>query len=295
MPDGFDVKQLRRLAARPWSVVAADDGVELFLRRWTTAGERACKVLLCLHGLGGHGGGYEALGKDLAEHGIEVYAMDHRGHGLSGGRRGDVADFGTFMNDAHAMLRHAARERPGSPLFLLGESMGGIIAIHCARLFPAEISGLVLAAAGIRPNLKPSAKDVAALLAILLPSLVYPSGLWVNTEANWHRAAADAKRLEQMKQDPLLLRRVSPRLLLKIAPYFRTILTVCAPAIRLPSLILQGTADQLVSLKGAEDFHAKLASDDKTIKTYEGAGHGLFNWDGADRVIRDVRLWLTQR
>ena len=107
----------------------ADDGVRLHYRSWPAPAERA--VLLVSHGLGEHGGRYAQVAEELAAHGITVHAIDHRGHGRSEGRRGHVAHFGEFVRDFETFRVAVAKEHPsGAPLFLLGHSMGGLIAIH---------------------------------------------------------------------------------------------------------------------------------------------------------------------
>ena len=97
---------------RPGALRAAD-GVPLHYRTWPAAAERA--VLLVSHGLGEHGGRYAALAEDLAELGVTVHAVDHRGHGrTANGRLGDfgaagfpglIADVAQFGKVLRAHLR----------------------------------------------------------------------------------------------------------------------------------------------------------------------------------------------
>jgi len=65
-----------------------------------------------------------------------------------------------------------------------------------------------------------------------------------------------------------------------------------AANIRLPILILQGSADMLVDPKGAQMLYNVVSSADKTIKIYDGLYHEVFNEPEHDQVLGDVEAWL---
>ena len=67
--------------------------------------------MLLVHGLAEHSGRYERTGRLLAEAGIDVTAFDLRGHGGSGGRRGDVERWTDYLDDI--AVRLAAVRRRG--------------------------------------------------------------------------------------------------------------------------------------------------------------------------------------
>jgi alpha-beta hydrolase superfamily lysophospholipase len=68
-----------------------------------------------------------------------------------------------------------------------------------------------------------------------------------------------------------------------------------AGKINLSFIALQGDADQLINPAGTQMLHAKAGSADKTIKTYPGLYHELFNEPERDRVLADVETWLAAR
>jgi hypothetical protein len=76
------------------------DGFGIFYRSWRSQ-EKAKRVLLGLHGAGGHSGGFVFLGNRLAEdQGTDVYAVDRRGFGNSvekGFERGNVSNFKRYI------------------------------------------------------------------------------------------------------------------------------------------------------------------------------------------------------
>lgn len=251
------------------------------------------KILLCIHGLGGYSGDSIELGERLVKLNIAVYALDLRGHGLSQKEEEKYFNFSQVLSDTKLMINFLRESHKGKPIFLLGESMGGIVVLNLA--IDETIEGLILAAAGIKPNIKLSPLQILGLLSLIPVSLIFKDLKLINMEANWDKANNDPEAVKRMKEDPLLLRRVSIAFLLSIAKYHRRIMRECVRDINIPTLILQGTADDLVSYKGAEEFYRKLNSRDKEIKLFEGASHGLFADEKTEEVMRAIEEWFKRR
>ena len=104
--------------------LAASDGVLLAYRRYAPAAPRA--VMLFYHSGGAHSGaGYQYLGRGLQEQfNTLVYMPDIRGHGASGGTRGDAPNPGQVWSDITTFIKHIRAEFPQLPLFLGGHSSG---------------------------------------------------------------------------------------------------------------------------------------------------------------------------
>src|SRR5438270_1493393 len=100
-----------------------EDGCKHFLRSWKTEGS---DVLLIMHGLGGHSGWYIDMGNVLSSHGINIYAMDHRGFGRSSGLAGHINDYHTYVKDIVLILNEIRTRHPQSKIYVLGHSMGGL-------------------------------------------------------------------------------------------------------------------------------------------------------------------------
>src|SRR5687768_10683451 len=104
-------------------------GLHLYYRAWESNQPRA--ALLVVHGLSDHSGRYEYFGHRMAGSGISVYSFDLRGHGLSEGRRGHADRFEVLLQDVDGFRREVDTITGGTlPLFLLGHSMGGLIALR---------------------------------------------------------------------------------------------------------------------------------------------------------------------
>lgn len=250
------------------------------------------KILLCIHGLGGHSGGFIELGERLKSLNIGVYALDLRGHGLSQKEKEDYFHFSQILSDVKLMIKLLKNTHPSVPLYLLGESMGGIVVINLALEDKEEdIQGLILAAAGIKPNIKLNLLQILKLLLILPINLLFKNLRLMNMEKTWDKANNDPERIKQMKEDPLLLRKVSFAFLLSIGKYHLRIMKE-GINLKLPVLILQGTGDNLVSWVGAKEFHQKLKSNNKKIELFEGASHGLFADKETPEVIKTIEEWI---
>ena len=101
----------------------------------------------------------------LVPDGWAVYGLDQRGHGLSGGRRAHLEDYADLLADFDAFRRTVVARHPGLPVFLLGHSMGGQIALAYALDHQDDLAGLVLSAPALAGDVVP--KPVVPLLRAL--------------------------------------------------------------------------------------------------------------------------------
>jgi acylglycerol lipase len=264
-------------------------GTKLFCRSWLP-GQPPIRVAVIAHGLAEHSGRYERLAGRLVEHGFAVYALDHRGHGHSPGRRANIQRFDLVVEDLHMMIRRASAENPGLPLSLIGHSMGGAIALACALRHPQSQRQLVLSAPALSAGDDVSALQVVVvrLLSALLPNV---GALTLPAEA----LSRDPEVVRAYEQDPLVYRGPIPaRTLAELFKAMRSF-PESAPRLELPVLVLHGTGDTLVPLAAVEGVLALLGPVDKTVHRYKGLYHEVFNEPERDRVIGDLLDWLDAR
>lgn len=280
--------------ANPVGTVRTSDGLELALYRWPlTAPLRATVALL--HGLAEHAGRYAALADRLGAVGIELVAVDLRGHGRSPGERAWITRFDDYLLDAQALLKAAAR--PGVPLFLMGHSMGGtlatLFAIERLQAFATEvqpIAGLVLSSPALAPG-----KDVPRwmLAASRIVSRWWPRYGAMKIEPAL--LSRDARVVQANRSDPLVHHSAVP------ARTGAEILAAMAriehgrAALQLPVLIYHGTADKLTEPEGSRAFAAHVGSPDRTLTLYEGAYHETMNDLDRTRVIEALTQWILSR
>lgn len=265
---------------------AAAHGEDVYYQDWRPDGETRA-VMLLVHGLAEHSSRYAGFADFFTSNGIAVYTLDHPGHGKSGGRRAHVRHFDDFHDALAQRLTMAKTENPGLPVFLLGHSLGGLIAASFLLERQADFAGAVFSGAAIRAPQEPSG---FALLINRVISIVWPTLGVLQLDANG--VSRDAAVVEAYESDPLVFRgKVTARL---AAEVFRVMDVVRnnASRIALPILVLHGEADVMTDPAGSLELHENAASADKNIIVYDGLYHEIFNEPERLKVMGDVLDWL---
>jgi alpha-beta hydrolase superfamily lysophospholipase len=113
------------------------------VRVWEATHPRA--VIVAIHGGMSHSGDYATVGAYFREKGFTTISFDLTGHGQKA--RIDIPHFGVFLDDVERMLSWVRGEYPNLPVFLMGHSMGALIATHMeitGRLNAFDIRGIIL-------------------------------------------------------------------------------------------------------------------------------------------------------
>lgn len=246
-------------------------------------------VIVVSHGLAEHGGRYAGFAERLVRRGYGVYALDHRGHGRSSGRRANIERFSYLVSDLGTFVGRAQREHPDAALFLVGHSMGGAIALATVLRNSGSLRGLVLSAPALAAG-----EAVPALKGAFLRLL---SRFAPNTGALTLPANAisrDPAVVRAYESDPLVFRGAIPaRTLVELLDAMAGF-PATAPKLRLPVLVQHGTADRLVPLAATRPVYERLASTKlRTVRLYEGLFHEAYNEPERDQVMADLESWIA--
>jgi acylglycerol lipase len=266
--------------------LAGARGVELYWQGWLPDTPPTGVVLVC-HGLGEHAARYANVVEALLPDGWAVYGLDHRGHGRSGGRRAHLDAYADWLADFDAFRREVVARHPGLPVFLLGHSMGGQIALAYALDHPDDLAGLVLSAPALASSQVPGvAVPVLRLLARVGPTL-RPAGIDVT------KISKDPAVVTAYQADPLV-HQGKPTLGLMSALFdgFGR-LVAAAPALRMPLLLQHGALDELTDPAGTRALEAAAGSPDITVRWYDGLWHEIYNEPERARPLGDLRDWLA--
>ena len=144
-------------------------GTRLHMRCWRPVAPRAT-VVIC-HGVNSHSGQYLWAGEQLAAAGYAVYAYDHRGRGLSDGRRFYLEDVRDYTEDLGTFIALAKSREPGRKLFLLGHSAGGVVSCTWALDHQAEIDGFICESFAFQVPAPAPVLAIVRLLARIAPGL----------------------------------------------------------------------------------------------------------------------------
>jgi acylglycerol lipase len=259
--------------------------VRIHVRTWVPEGTPD-GVLIISHGFAEHGGRYAAVAQRMLGQGIAVVAPDHRGHGLSGGKRTSVVRFADYSDDLGTVITRSRDRWPAQHLVLLGHSMGGLIALDYAIRPGTALDGLVVSA----PAACPGDVSKAKLAVGRVLSLVAPNAGVLRLPLN--RISRDPAVVDAYNNDPLVFRTpIRARLGAEMLGAMDRV-EAALPAMRVPLLVMQGTADGLVDPGCGPHVYERARSPDKTLKMYEGLWHEIFNEPERDRVLADLTAWL---
>ncbi len=264
-------------------------GIEIFFQKWVA--ERAKAVVILVHGLGEHSGRYENLLKGFAGKNISVFAIDHRGHGKSDGKKGHIDSFMDYVYDLKLFLEFIKEENKGLPVVVFGHSMGGVIAAKYAMTYPDDISMLVLSSAGFAPAFKVPAwkTGIASFFSSRISSLTFPNGL--NTADISH----DEDAIAAYNNDPLVHNKVTARWIVEFIRAGQECMSN-AVSIKKPLLVFHGKEDHISDCKASEQFFNSASSAVKKLFIFDKLYHETMNETPAERekVINEVTGWIIR-
>lgn len=276
--------------------VTSRDGTRLVVHEWSPPQPAAGRsVVLLIHGIGFHGAPYAAIAAGFTSRGLILAAPDLRGHGQSGGTRGELAEAHVLRADIGAVIDHLTQRYPGRPLILAGESMGGLIAADYAWRGEKRLDGLALLvpAFGVHPgrvlsNLQPRpGTDLKRLLAGQLP---------LDGADNLDAASREPVFAKARQADPLALRAVEPSYLLRIVALQAECLKG-AGEVTQPLFVAVAGHDQVINNLLAERFFRAAGTPprEKTWRKWDPAYHTLL-WDPVTpQVVQELTTWALKQ
>jgi len=262
-------------------------GLKIFVRAWRPA-DAARGVVVLVHGFNSHSGYYTWVAEQFVGDGLAVYALDLRGRGKSDGERFYVGQFSEYVSDVAALVSLAKSRERGLPVYLLGHSAGGVVSCMYTIEHQAELAGLVCESFAFQVPAPDFALAALKGLSHLAP---HAHVLRLKNED----FSRDAAVVKHMNEDPLIAHETQPTKTVAEMARADDRLKREFPLIRIPVLILHGTADKATKPSGSQLFYDTVGSADKTIKLYDGHYHDLLNDVGRETVIADIRAWITAR
>ena len=271
-------------------LLALPDGTALATRRWLPGPRPADArgAVLLVHGIGEHSGRYAYVAARLMLDGWAVYAYDHRHHGRTGGTLGYVESVEGLAEDLGHVVAHVRGEMKGKPVFVLGHSMGGLVAgLHVVERGHEGWAGLILssAALAIPPTLSPFLQRMAGVVARFAPRLATrrlgPDALARNPAVG-----------RAYEEDPLTysggIRAQSGFAILQATAKLRA----HPEAFTLPLYLFHGTDDAITDPEGSKWLFEHAPTADKALKLYPEGRHETMNDHGKEQVLDDLAMWL---
>lgn len=279
-----------------------DDRLWLFTRSWIPENDQNAvwATLMIVHGTVDHSGVYDELGKSLSSRGVAVFASDMRGWGYSDGEPLYVDHIDSFLGDI--VSDYERIHRAGSPFanvkqrFLLGKSIGGLFTAWAAAEHEEKWTGLIglSGAYQVDAAVKPSAFVLALVkaLAYLAPKMPLKRAF------DPKLIVSDAAALRAWEDDPLVSRgKITPGYLVEMFR-LQDALAEHLKRLKVPVLLLWGTADQVVTEAGHQlvlDAAPGAPTAASQLKRYEGGFHNLLAEPKLkDQVMEDIYGWIQE-
>jgi len=262
-------------------------GARIAYQAWLPEGEVKA-VLLVVHGLGEHCGRYLNVVNCVVPLGYAVYGLDHLGHGKSEGEREVVERFEDFTQTLTVFYDQVKDWQPGKAIFLLGHSMGGLIATFYLLDHQADFKGAIISAPAIKVG--DSVSPMAIMLGKVLSAVAPKAGILALDATH---ISHDPAVVKAYVEDPLVFHGKTPARL--AAEMLRAMQRVTAEVshITLPFIAIQGGADKLVDPTAAQMLYDGAKSRDKTLKVYPGLYHEVFNEPERAQALGELERWLA--
>lgn len=257
---------------------------------WIDSDHPAKAVILCVHGLGLHNGTYESFGERFCKNGFAVYAIDVRGFGSWIAAKGrERVDFEGCMEDVKSTLHVLHRAHPGLPVFILGESMGGAIALRATAMFPDLVQGLISSVPAGDRFKQGSARLKVALH--LLDSANKPIDMGEIVD----QATQKPEVRKAWINDPLNKLNLSPNELIQFQHFMNQNHESAKLIKDTPVLFVQGCQDRLVRPEGTVELFNKLATPDRQLELISNGEHLIFEENQfTDEDIKIVSDWMAK-
>ncbi len=271
------------------SIFHTRDGTKLPVTRWGFGEEEPAAILVALHGFNGYAGSFHRPASWWAERGIAIIAHDQRGFGFTASR-GLWSGTAAYRDDAVAFFRLVKAAHPDTPVFLLGESMGGAVAILAAtRLQETDEApeGVILVSPAVwgRGAMNPFERAALWVTAGLFPGLVL-------TGASLERWPSDnIAMLRERARDPMILSGARMDVTRGLVNLMGAALEGL-PDLELPTLALYGAREDILSDEAVAAFKT-TAPAHVELRTYPEGWHMLLRDVQAERVLEDITGWVA--
>jgi len=260
-------------------------GIKTPYRSWIPL-NKPTEVLLCVHGLGFSSASFSQFGRVMAGHGFAVYALDVRGFGQWMNRKGEAeVDFEACLSDVEAALKVLRKTYPGVPIIMVGESMGGAIALAANSRHPELVDGLISCVPSSDRYAKISSEVVIG--AHYLRDADKPVDL---TPEVVDRVTDDPALRAKMESEPLNRMKITPKELKQFEAFMKGNNDAAKLIEKTPVLMMAGFKDRLVKPEGTIELFNDLSTSDKLLMIVGDGEHLLLE---ENQLKNQTALLLT--
>lgn len=264
----------------------AGDGAKLPLRSWLPQELPVKAVIVGLHGFNDYSNFFDSPGNYLSRRGIACYAYDQRGFG-GAPVRGLWSGTAAYADDLTSFVREIRARHPGVPLYVLGESMGGAVAIVAmAGSSPPDADGVILVAPAVwaRETMPWYQRWLLGAASGTLP--------WLKVTGKWlHISASDnTEMLRALSRDPLVIRATRIDTLYGLTNLMDEALSR-ANKLRIPALVQYGENDRIIPKEPTFRMLEKMPPSTRRA-FYRHGYHMLLRDLQGGKPLADIAAWI---
>lgn len=248
------------------------DRGRVYYRHWAAADPWAAVVLL--HGFGEHGGLYQRYGFALNAAGIDLWAVDQFGHGMSPGARGQLGTIEDSASLADALTELTEQARPGIPLIAQGHSWGAIVTLFRLLAEPGRYRAGVVSGAPLVP--------VADML---------DANTTLNVDVRGF--SADPFYLDSIQNDPLGFAAADTRTLTRELDRAWDRFGSELPALTVPTLAVHGEIDPIAAPGAVRAYAEQIPA--LTYREFAGTRHDVLNDVTHRDVVAEIVTFIAEQ
>ncbi|HEY9733287.1 MAG TPA: alpha/beta fold hydrolase [Drouetiella sp.] len=252
--------------------------------------DNAKAYMIAIHGFGLHKGAFDQFAKAMQERNVTTYALDVRGFGGWGSKEKQSLNFDKTFEDVTALVHEIRSEHADKPIFLIGESMGGAIALQYSARFNGVVDGVI---SSVPANDRFAKFRTAFSVGT---SYILTGGNRINLKNILvHRVFHNKELQRSWETDPDSKLNFKLAELLTLRRFMHDAETSATQIRSLPVLVVQGERDRLVKPQGTEKIFDELQTKDKQLLERPQGEHLTFE-DGQfdDKVVSSVENWISQ-
>ena len=245
-------------------------------------------VVIVVHGFGDHSGGMQNISTYLVENDYMVISFDLRGHGKSSGKRGYVENWDEYTADLAQIHRLVVSDYPELPIYLVGHSMGGVLALDYVLGQEDRINGVVTFSPAISYKASPLEKFGVMVMGKLKPDFRYTK------RGNFQMYR---KNLAKYGEDNIngLRHNIATPGLGRALLHAISRVGKQADFVKVPFLLQYGLDDKIIPPTKLNDFFAKVGSKNKDVFAYPVTKHRPFDESLKEQVLTDLINWFNQQ
>jgi acylglycerol lipase len=259
---------------------------------WRPAGNPR-GIVLCLHELGLYNGVFDDLAGRLSRQGLAVYAIDLRGFGgwSEIESKDSKMDLDKTLADVKGSVEVLHKLHAGLPVFVLGEAMGGALALKAAAEFPELIAGSITACpGGEHYNTTRNYLVIAGKLISTGPNHNCSYG-----EDLMAMATKKPELQDTLAQDPRVRLDLAPRELMDCQFFMYKTRQMARRIKDLPVLVVHGEGDRESREVGSERVYDNLTTRDKEyLKVPDGDHYTFEDVKVSDTAFNSTLAWIDR-